>query len=177
MSQSLLESLKKDLLRALEILGILRAKQPIVPPKLPIKPPNLPIAPNPQVVPTPPKYLWDNFANSRHSVRVICDEEKLTLQEKNLICAVIQQESNFNNKATCKNKNKRGEITSTDWGICQINDTKGWHIGKGLAFSSVEYLLEHPEEAVRYMIRMYKAGKLKLWVAFSSSAYKKFLPK
>jgi len=167
MAENLLESLRRDCLRMLEILGILRAKLPIEPPNLPSSPP-IPI-----VVPT--LYLWDNFKNSRHSVRVICDEMGLTLKEKNLICAVIQQESNFNNKATCKNKNKKGEVTSTDWGICQINDTKGWHIGKGLAFSSVGYLLEHPDEAVRYMIRMYKAGKLKLWVAYSSGAYKRYL--
>lgn len=169
MSQTLLESLKKDLLQALEILGILRAKLPIVPPNLPIMTPNEPQVLSPQSI---PKYLWDNFANSRHSVRVICDEEKLTLQEKNLICAVIQQESNFNNRAKCENK-KSGKVWSTDWGICQINDH--YHIGIGKSFPSVEYVLSNPDKVVRFMIKMYRAGRLNLWVAFSSGAYKKFL--
>ena len=164
---TLLESLKRDCLRMLEILGILREKQPLQPPNLPVKPASPPI---PTVV---PKYLWDNFANSRHSVRVICDEEKLTLQEKNLICAVIQAESNFNNKATCKNKNKDGIVTSTDWGVIQLNDK--WHIGTGKSFASVEYVLSNPDIMVRWMIKMFRAGRLNLWVAFKNGSYKRYL--
>lgn len=120
-----------------------------------------------------PKYIWDDFLTSRHSVRVICDEEGLTLDSKNIICACIQQESNFNNKTVNRNKNSKGDITSSDWGICQINDY--YQIGVGKPFSSVDEVTANPDKAVRFMITMMKAGKLHLWVSYSSGAYKKYL--
>lgn len=121
----------------------------------------------------PPKYLWDTKDNSRHSVRVICDEENLAIWDKNLICAVIQAESNFDNKAINHNKNTKGQILSTDWGICQINDY--YHVGPGKPFRFVKDIKDNPEKAVRWMILMYKAKKIHLWVAYSSGAYKRFL--
>lgn len=127
--------------------------------------------PKPQPVPVP--YLWDTPANARHSTRVICDESGLTLSEKNLICAVIMAESGFNNHAKCINKRKDGTVSSTDWGICQINDH--WHIGQGKSFPSVEYVLQNPDKVVRWMIKMYKGGSLKLWTAFVNGSYKKYL--
>lgn len=122
---------------------------------------------------TPPKYLWNNTDNARHSVRVICDEMRLTVKEKNIITACIQQESNFNNNAIGRNV-RDGKVVSTDWGICQINDY--YHVGPGKKWSSVQQILDNPEKAVRWMIQMYKQGKLNLWVSYSSGAYKKYLP-
>ncbi len=138
-------------------------------------PVNAPTAPDP--LPAKPEakepYNWDGFANSRHSVRVICDEEGLEWDEKNLITAVIHAESGFNNKAKCINKKKDGTVSSTDWGICQINDY--WHIGKGKSFESVEFVLSNPDKVVRWMIKMYRGGSLKLWVAYTNGSYKKYL--
>ncbi len=140
---------------------------PVINPPEPIQPP-IEIKPAPVV----PKYLWDTTANSRHSVRVICDEMGLTVAEKNLICACIQQESNFNNKAVGKNI-KDGKLLSTDWGLVQINDY--WHVGAGKKWSSVQQILDNPDKAVKWMIQMYKQGNLKMWVSYSSGAYKKYL--
>lgn len=111
--------------------------------------------------------------NAFHSVRVICDEQGLTLDEKNLICACIYQESEFWNTAKCKNKNKAGVVTSTDWGICQVNDY--FHIGKGKDFESVQFILNNPDRVVKWMINQYKAGNLGMWVSYSSGAYKRWL--
>jgi len=127
----------------------------------PVEPPASPETPLPEVL------QWDTQKRAYHSVRVICDEMGLTVAEKNLICACIYQESTFLNTAVGKN------ATSTDWGICQINDY--YHIGDGKSFTSVEYVLEHPEEVVRWMIRLFKQGKLDLWVSYKSGAYKKLL--
>jgi hypothetical protein len=136
-----------------------------------VKPPQTPkTAPEP--TPVVEQYKWDTTANSRHSVRLICDEMGLTLAEKNLICACIQQESNFNNKAIGRNM-KDGKVLSTDWGIVQINDY--WHVGPGKKWSSVQQILDNPDKAVKWMIQMYKQGLLKLWVSYTSGAYKKYL--
>lgn len=119
------------------------------------------------------KYEWDTPEKARHSVRVICDEEGLTVAEKNLICAVIMAESAFKNTARCDNRNAAGVITSSDYGICQINTR--YHIGKGLSFPSVQYVLENPDKVVRWMIKMYRMGHLNWWVAYVNGSYKKFL--
>lgn len=125
--------------------------------------------------PQPEKYMWDTPAHVRHSVRVICDEEELSVYEKNVITACIQQESQFNNAAICRNKDAQtGHVWSTDWGICQINDY--WHIGKGKSFPTVEYVINNPDKVVRFMIAMYRKGQLKQWVSYSSGAYKKYMP-
>jgi len=120
-----------------------------------------------------PPFLWDTPEHCRYNVRVICDQEGLTVEEKNIICACIYQESGFNNNAVCRNRNKDGSISSSDWGIVQVNDY--WHVGKGKTFPSAEYIVEHPEEAVRWMIECYKHKQLGLWVSYSSGAYKKWL--
>jgi len=133
-----------------------------------------PTIPAPQKEEKPEPYKWDTPENARHSTRVICDEEGLKLQEKNLICAVIMAESGFKNSAKCINKRKDGTVSSTDWGIGQINDH--WHIGPGKSFPSVDYVLHNPDAVVRWMIKMYRGGSLKLWVAYQNGSYKRYLP-
>lgn len=64
-----------------------------------------------------------------------------------------------------------GKVVSTDWGICQINDY--YHSGPNNP--SATYVVANPDAAVRYMARMFKAGKAGLWVSFSSGAYKQWL--
>jgi hypothetical protein len=136
---------------------------------------NEPVKPVPPSYPAPvaEAYKWDTPENARHSTRVICDEEDLKFAEKNLICAVIMAESGFKNSAKCINKRKDGTVSSTDWGICQINDY--WHVGQGKSFPSVEYVLQNPDKVVRWMIKMYRGGSLKLWVAYTNGSYKKYL--
>lgn len=126
----------------------------------------------PLVAPTEPiidstETMWDTPRRAYHSTRVIGDEMRLSVAEKNLICACIYQESQFNIHAVGKNKD------TTDWGIVQVNDY--WHIGKGKTFPSVEYVMANPEACVRWMILCYKQGALRLWVSYTSGAYKQWL--
>jgi hypothetical protein len=126
---------------------------PVIPP--PAISPIIPPAPPPSV----PKYEWDTKEKARHSVRVICDEEGLSVDMKNRLCDTIQCESNFNTLAT--NKNKDGTI---DYGICQFNSY--WWVGKNKPIPSVEAALNNPEFCVRLMARTFKQGKANLWVCY-----------
>lgn len=137
-----------------------------------------------QAIVSTPKYIWDTQEDTRHSIRVICDESGLDLAGKNDITACIYQESEFfnilPNGKPIMHQNyspKNGLLTSTDWGLCEFNDTRGWYIGPApLPFPSVQYLLDNPEKAVRVMIQMYKDGQIDKWVSHSSGAYKQWLP-
>jgi hypothetical protein len=144
---------------------------PATPPPAPIEHVTASVPPVPISAPT--ALLWDTDKHSWHSVRVLCDNEGLSVEEKNLICACIYQESRFRNTAVGRNKDKNGNILSTDWGIVQINDY--WNIGIGKPFPSVEYVVNHPEECVLWMIRCYKNKQLYLWTSYKSGAYKKWL--
>lgn len=123
----------------------------------------------------PHELLWDTQKHAFHSVRMLCDEMGLSYDEKNIICATIYGESEFNNNAICKNRNNNGEVTSIDVGICQINSY--WHTGIGKTFPSTDYVISHPDEAVKFMIKMYKTGKINLWIAYKNGRYLQFLPK
>lgn len=112
---------------------------------------------------------WTQPSNAYHNVRVLCDLAGLTVQEKNIICACIYQESQFENTAMCRNRNSGGVVTSTDWGICQINDY--FHIGEKKDFPSVQYVLANPETVVNWMIQQYREGNLDMWVSYTSGAY------
>jgi hypothetical protein len=129
--------------------------------------------PEPQPIPPtpPPKYLWDTPANARHSLRVICDEEGLTVALKNDFSRTINCESGYHIGAVHPNV-VNGKVVSTDYGICQINDH--YHIGAGKDFPSVEYVMNNPEACVRWAARMAKAGKLDLWVCHSSGLCKSY---
>lgn len=116
---------------------------------------------------------WTLPKDAYHNVRVLCDLAGLTFEEKNLICACIFQESRFNNAAICRNKNALGVVTSSDWGLVQVNDH--YHIGPKLDFPSVEYVLANPDVAVNWMIAMYKHNLLSMWVSYSSGAYRQWL--
>lgn len=143
-----------------------------------IRPTPQPI-PQPAPKPTPIKpvsqYLWDTIENAHHSVRVICDEQGLSWNEKNLIAAVIGAESGYNARIT--NNNSNG---TTDWGICQINDGKNkqgvpFWIGPGAYFASIDEVLSIPEKSVRFMIKQYRAGNLGYWYGYTNGSYKKYL--
>lgn len=146
-----LESLSPALWKALES---------VFPPPAYDKPPQE-LSMNQVATPTPPKYLWDTRENCRHSVRVICDEEGLTVAQKNDLSSTVHCESNYYPR--CVHPNTiNGRVSSTDWGIAQVNDF--WHIGNGKDFPSTEYVLDNPEACVRWMCRQWKAGNGRLWV-------------
>lgn len=128
-------------------------------------------------------YEWDTVEKARHSVRVICDEEGLTVKQKNELCATVGAESGWQSyylsgpkkgqPVKLENK-KNGVVWSTDWGIIQLNDH--YWIGTGKEFPSVQYVLDNPEACIRFMCRKWKAGQGALWVAFKQKtpAYKKY---
>lgn len=135
--------------------------------------PDPPTPPKPPV-PTTSALLWDTPRHAFHSVRVLCDEAELTVDEKNIICACIYQESAFLNTAKNENRSKTtGAVLSTDWGLAQVNDH--YHIGPDKDFPSVDFVLSNPAEVISWMISQYKHGNLKMWVSYSSGAYKKWL--
>lgn len=159
------------------------------PAPLPTPVATVPPAPIPAPVPSSP-LLFDTPQNARHSVRVMCDNAGLSIVPnvlihgreylaKDVICACIEVESQFYNYLPSGNPTKHqnivgGKVSSTDWGICQINDY--YHIGKGKDFPSVDYVMANPDKAVQFMIDCYKAGELKLWVSYSSGQYLANLP-
>lgn len=115
-----------------------------------------------------PKYIWDTPEEARHSVRVICDEEGLSVQDKNDLCATVGAESGWKPGAIGK-PNKDG---SRDYGIIQLND-KYW-IGKVKLFPTTDFVLENPEICIRWMCGNWVEHK-KWWYGFTNGSYKKFL--
>ena len=152
-----------------------------MPQNTPQNAPQAPVEPvTPLVAPTPPNPdilgLWDTPANCRHNLRVICDEEGLTVQQKNILTACVADESGFlTNPRPNRNKDpKTGVVWSTDWGIVQVNDW--FHIGPGKDFPSVQYVLDNPEACVRWMANYYKTnGNLNAWASYTSGVYKNYL--
>lgn len=127
----------------------------------------------PPVVPPEGTLLWDTPQHAFHSTRVLCDELGLNYDQRDELCATIYGESEFDNRAVCKNRNTQGEVTSIDVGICQWNSY--WHCGDGKTFPSTDYVVANPEKAVRKMIAFYKNGQINLWVAHKSGRYAQFL--
>lgn len=132
--------------------------------------------PAPISVPTPPAPLkFDTVQNSQICVRLLCIKEALTPAQQAELYAVIEAESGFKNDLIHPNRDaKTGELLSTDYGICQVNDF--YHIGTGKDFPTVAFVIDNPEAVVTWMIEMYKAGKIDLWSAYQNGSYKKYLP-
>lgn len=117
-----------------------------------------------------PTYIWSPPDLARHSVRVICDEEGLTVEQKNTMCATIGGESGWDITATNKNISPTtGKVTSVDYGLCQWNNV--YH-GKEI---SPDEALNNPEKAARLMCAYWKRGQRDLWVAYKNGRYKQFL--
>lgn len=136
----------------------------------------MPVETNPDSI----TYPWDSPQHNYHNARVICDNLGLTVNEKNLICACIYQESQFMNfhpdgtPVKHENLNKNGTLSTTDWGIVQINDW--FHIApNGSPFASVAAVLARPEDCVTYMVKQYLAGRLSMWDSYLSGAYRQWL--
>lgn len=143
---------------------------------LPMNTPDTPPAPlNRPVEPVIPSIdtltAWDTKEDCRHNVRVICDLQNLTLKQKNDLSSTIHCESDYNPKCVHPNI-VNGKVVSTDYGIAQINDF--YHIGAGKDFPSVEFVLDNPEECVRWMAQQFKAGNAHLWVCYLKGMYESY---
>jgi hypothetical protein len=113
---------------------------------------------------------WTGTENCRRNVRVLCDLEGLTEQQKDDLSATVHCESGYNPAAVNKNIDpKTGKLSSTDYGVAQINDF--WHIGEGKDFPSVQYVLDNPEACIRYMCQQWKAGNGREWVCYLKNMY------
>jgi hypothetical protein len=144
------------------------------PPMAPASPAAQTPPPGPPVDPDSFTYPWDSPAHNWHNVRVLCDKRGLPVGQKDLICACVFQESQFNNHAIHENKdNQTGQLWSTDWGIVQVNDF--YHCGPGKEFPSAAYVVANPEAAVDWMITMYLNGRLSAWASYSTGAYRQWL--
>ncbi len=167
-----LSAVEKVISYVVLLLSKLSPQSP-APVALPTAPPTPP-APQPVPVPAPPisPYAWFNKEAVRHSIRVICDEQQLTFDAKNILTACIYQESRFEPRVVSK-PNFDG---SRDWGLVQINDNpKNQWIGPNYVFKSTDEVLNNPEKCVRVMIGAMKNAQLHLWNSYSSGAYKQWL--
>lgn len=137
-------------------------------------PKTLPMNLEPEV--TDPRFdvttIYPNWADpeiARHNLRVICDQEGLTVAQKNLTSQVVHCESGYHVHATHPNLYK-GKQVSCDFGICQWNDH--YH---GTEISPDE-AMNNPEKAIRLMCQYVKAGKITQWVCYSSKLYLQYTP-
>lgn len=152
---------------------------------MPQENPQPPVAPQPiQAMTTAPVYFWETTAQARLSVRQLCDAMGMPLTPtfnvngkmhliKDVLCACIEVESNFNPKAVHYNKDQAGHVWSADWGIVQVNDY--WNIGVGKQFPSVDYVTSNPEACVRWMIQEFLSGHESMWSSYSQGLYKQYL--
>jgi hypothetical protein len=174
---------------------------PTIPPVKPSQPLPAPVTatqqPQPAQTPSPapkanPDALrapWSDPVIAHHNVRALCDLEGITGTQvidgvawlkKDILTACVYQESEFRIGARHQNTviepDGTRKVTSTDFGIVQVNDY--WHIGAGKDFPSADYVLTHPEECVRWMCRQYKAhGNLNAWSSYTTGAFKRRLGK
>ena len=157
--------------------GIYNQIEPTNEPEAPILPPDTSTEQSGVIVPVTAKetLVWGTPKAAYHSYRVLCDELGATFKQKEDLCAMVYQESEFKKGAIGK-PNKNGTI---DYGLCQFNNgtLKGvplW-IGKGATFKDVDEVLNNPEKCARVMIKTCLAGHWNWWCSFSSGAYKKHL--
>lgn len=150
--------IKKLLTSLLRLLGLVQKDVPIQPP-IEVPPPVVNV----------PKYDWSTLSLAKHSVRLICDEEGLSVADKNDLCATVGAESGWKPTALGR-PNANG---TRDWGICQIND--GLWIGAGKTFPTTAYVLANPEKCIRWMCTQWKAGHRNWWMGFTSGNYKSYL--
>lgn len=125
----------------------------------------------PPVVNVDTLVAWTGQENCRHNVRVLCDLEGLNEQQKDDLSSTVHCESNY--YPACIHANLfNGKVSSTDYGIAQINDF--WHIGEGKDFPSSEYVLQNPEQVIRWMCKQWLAGNGRAWVCYLKGLNKNY---
>lgn len=165
------------------IIRLLRRLFALLRPPAPAPEPDIitydPRAPEPPPAPPPPPaFSWETQKGAYKLTRIMCDEEGLSYADKNIICACIYQESRFmnrypNGKPVVNHNIIDGKVSSTDYGIVQVNDY--YHIGKGKTFPSLDYVMDNPDKMVRWMIQCQQKGQLWLWSSFKFGHYQKWL--
>lgn len=163
-----MEKIIKELFEA-----IFKLKQKTMPPDY--IPPEIPD----EITPDPSPFKWGNKGEVMLSIRQICDQYGLNWNDKAVICATLEAESDLDPSAIGK-PNKDG---TQDFGLAQFNNGKNfwgvpYWIGKGADFASVEEVLKNPEKNIRIFIREYKKyGYPKQWYGYKSPKYFEVLPK
>ncbi len=154
---------------------------------LPVTPPadNPPPVPqpapketNPYAIPNP-SHAWGEYPlylknQLKAEATRICQDLGMMQEKIDELFSIIQCESGWN--PYCIHPNlKDGKLESTDYGVCQINDY--WHIGSGKDFPSADFVINNPLICLKWMAKMDIAGKLDLWVCYSTGLYLKDMPK
>lgn len=162
-----LEEALKALWPAIQSYVQRQNKKPMLPEKPIIAPIEHPELVTPHVPSVDVLEPWGDPISNRHNVRVICDQENLTVPQKNLVSQVIHCESGYHTLAVHPNIYD-GRVVSTDRGICQWNDHyHGAEISADEAFND-------PEKCVRLMCKYVKAGRINQWVCYSSGLYRQY---
>lgn len=120
------------------------------------------VAPEPlkPTIPTQPiaKYEWGTKDAVRHSIRVIADEEGLTVLQKDLTCDIAQCESQFDYMV-------RGKLDPRDRGLFQWNSHFHPEITDEIAFD--------PEKNARLGCKAVKSGKAHAYWSASEFCWNK----
>ena len=87
--------------------------------------------------------------------------------------ATIWGESGFNQWCENQNKNSKGEVVSTDFGIAQLNDY--WYL-KPLGMTGEEAIAD-PQRCLTVMATAFKNGRADDWCAHKNGGYLKFMGK
>lgn len=155
----------KTLLKALDELlwALVKGDAPLPPEPHPVPP-----TPNPPIMPA---LDWSNVQAIKSSIRKICKEEGLTLEQTDTLVATIGGESQYLLTAKNVNRRKDGSVASTDWGLCQWND---YYHGKEI---TPEEAVHNPEKAVRLMATYWKMGETyrRWWIAYKNNSYLKYM--
>lgn len=117
------------------------------------------VIPNPVIIPPViEKYLWNTNENIRHSIRVIGNEEGLTVIQKDLACDIPWCESRYVIR-------QRGIIDPRDRGLFQWNSHYHPEITDEIAFN--------PEKNARLGCKAIKAGKVHAYWSASEPCWNK----
>lgn len=123
--------------------------------------------PTPEPIPTsitpPSKYLWDTDDQIYHSIRLIADEEGLTVLQKDLACDIAHCESGTPERRY--NIKIRGKIDPRDRGLFQWNSHFHPEITDEVAFD--------PEKNVRLGCKAIKQGKAHAFWSASQACWNK----
>ena len=135
------------------------------------------------VNPTTPNYVpsvkWGQYPqNLKDSLQTeglrICQDLKMTQAQIVDLFSTIDCESGWN--PDCVHRNLvDGKVSTTDYGLCQVNDY--WHIGTGKSFPTSQYVLENPLECLKWMAKEFIDGNQHLWVCYLRGMYKDYIPK
>jgi len=107
-----------------------------------------------------PRYQWDTIEHIRKSIRIICDEEGLTVAQKNMCCDIAACESGFNINAKLVNS-----VKSVDRGLFQWNSY--WHP------EITDEIAYNPEKNTRLACKAIKQGKSKVYWSASMKCWNK----